>query len=321
VKPTESVASKTSKPEPKGKVEPMGGVAQVKQNGTAKLNAGVKPNAEVTSLAQKLQELQRQRVIYIKSRIMMSNRLQALVAGMTGYCSGLSEAERKVKFAEAAVHIKAVLKDSVESPAKSIIVVHNIGIEELLKMQAAMEKEMLIVAGQLPVAEWVADEEQRGFGLLSLATVVGETGDLNNYANPAKVWRRMGCAPWQFNDVTLSGASWKSGKDGKLPSVEWEAFGYSPRRRSVAYVIGENIIKQNGDGPYRARWLEAKQRVFETHPEWNWTPCTACKNAKSKRDDCPTCGGTGHKCGRAHNHGMLLATKLLLKNLWIEWTQ
>ena len=45
------------------------------------------------------------------------------------------------------------------------------------------------------------------------------------------------------------GATWKS--KGGLSAAEWEEFGYSPRRRSVAFVFGENLVKLNfvgGDG-------------------------------------------------------------------------
>jgi hypothetical protein len=151
--------------------------------------------------------------------------------------------------------------------------------------------------------------------LLFLAIVVGECGDLANYANPAKLWRRMGCSPWVFNGKTLMGATWKSGKEGKLPASEWELFGYSPRRRSISYLIGEGILRQNGSqearkayeiggvsyparlarlcGPYRARYDYAKNACAENHPDY--------------------------KPLRCHLHGMLLGTKLLIKNLWIEW--
>ena len=107
------------------------------------------------------------------------------------------------------------------------------------------------------------------------------------------------------------GATWRSGKHGKLPASEWETFGYSPRRRSIAFLIGEGIVKQNtvGDGgsgerpvvtdigragPYRQRYDAAKVTFAAGHPDYSKL--------------------------RVHRHAMLVATKLLLKNLWIEWT-
>lgn len=61
---------------------------------------------------------------------------------------------------------------------------------------------------------------------------------------------------------------------------------------ALMYVIGEGIVKQNGEGPYRKRYDEAKVTFAAGHPDY------------SK--------------GRCHSHAMLLASKLLLKNLWIQ---
>jgi hypothetical protein len=203
---------------------------------------------------------------------------------------------------------------------------------------------------RLPVANspeaWLNRPEQRGFGALFLAILIGETGDLNTYTNPGKVWRRMGCAPWTFNptgeeggEKTLMGATWRSGREGKLPASEWEAFGYSPRRRSIAYLVGEGIVKQNGkdsaetakkkreagrdvitvNGPYHQRYTSAKAHAYETHPEWDWKDCEECEGAGRVDGETCKCGGAGKKCLRAHRHGMLLATKMLFRNLWMEW--
>ncbi len=298
--------------------------------------------AGVPAIATELQCLQRQRAVYMKSRIMQANRLQALVAGTIGYHSGMKEADRIKMFAQSATLINQIAAGEVTSNARAIVMTHKVGIEELERMQRELEKSMVKMAKTLPVAAWVERPEQRGFGMLFLAIVIGETGDLANYANPAKVWRRLGCAPWTKNGETLMGATWKSrGKSKtftKLTAEEWEGMGYNPRRRSIAYLIGEGLMKQNGSirtddstsvtehttvGPYRTRYVEAKVRIYQTHPEvvhrqWEWKPCDKCKEADGV---CGTCGGTGVKCQRAHLHGMLLATKLLLKELWIEWNK
>lgn len=261
-------------------------------NGNGKAIQSVTPICRLPSLCQELQALQRQRAVYIKSRVMVSNRLQAIIAGTMGYHSGMKDTERQKVFGEAGKYIKAVVKGETDSPQRALILTHHAGIAEFERMQAALEKEMQALAKQLPVAEWAQSPDQRGFGLLRLAVVIGETGDLSNYANPAKVWRRMGCAPYTKDGKTAMGKTWRCGKEGKLHAEDWEDFGYSPRRRSIAYMIGELLLKLN-DGPYRARYDETKARAAEKHPEWPKLRC--------------------------HLHGMLLATKLLFKNLWIEW--
>lgn len=272
----------------------------------------MEPTFSVTPIVAELQALQRQRAVIIKSRNMQANRLQALVAGTLGYHSGMPEKERTKKFTEASALIKEISKGGgQECPFFNIVLVTLIGIDAFNEMKVELEKKMVGYAKQLPVAKWVEAQEQRGFGtttLLSLAIVIGECGDLANYANPGKVWRRMGCAPHTFGDRTAMGATWKSGKEGKLPATEWEQFGYSPRRRSIAYLIGEGLMKQNliseGDGddkrviwkgPYRERYETGRAVFAEKHPDYSPKRCQL--------------------------HGMLLATKLLLKNLWIEWNQ
>jgi hypothetical protein len=338
----------------------------------------VKPNdAFVSSLSSELQGLQRQRAVYIKSRIMMENRLKAIVAGSIGYRSGLEEKERDAMFLKAGALIKAVVKGKTEGIDDLVVVMvktHMIGIEGFRKQQKLIEDQMAERCEKLPITKWINQPEQRGFsaGASGLGVLIGETGDLSNYSSPGKLWKRMGCAPFTNHEgVTKQGATWRKGKEGKLESDEWEKFGYSPRRRSISYLIGENLVKQNfiageencetdepaasnevltngdacheteggianGDGessektvetesafagPYRSRYLEARRRVFETHPDWEgWRPCTPAKG-KCKGKKCQVCGGTGQTCKRAQLHGMLLATKLFLKNLWIEWNK
>jgi hypothetical protein len=225
-----------------------------------------------------------------------------------------------------------------------MIVASHDGLQAFEDIEAAKKREMLVLARKLPVAAWVQEEAQNGFGLPSLATLIGETGDLANYAGPAKLWRRMGCAPWTWEKhkgqwKTRMGSTWRKYSQleslpkeerAKLPKDEWHAYGYSPRRRSVSFLIGDNLMKGNflgldrgleteeidedpeawdaGDatdaddtaivripGPYRARYDEAKLLAAQNHPDWS-------------KDHC-------------HKHGILLAAKLLLKNLWVAWRQ
>lgn len=272
-----------------------------------------RPKVDVSAMCEELQKLQRGRAWYIKSRNMMANRLQATVAGTIGYSSGLDEKARQKKYAEATALIKRIVAGEVTPEIRGIVLAATIAVNAYEQPKKDIEQDMKALAKQLHVADWVEHEDQRGFGLPFLAVIVGETGDLFNYANPAKVWRRLGCAPHTFDGKTLMGASWRGGKHGKLPAAEWEEFGYSPRRRSIAYLLGVALLKLNGkdsektlarkaengseprliDGPYKIRYEESRAVFAEKHPDY--------------------------KPLRCHLHGMLLASKLLLKNLWIEW--
>lgn len=262
-----------------------------------KLDKNVVTEESVEDISKRLQDLQRQRQWHMKSRIMVSNRLQATVAGMIGYDSGMKEKERAKVFSQAGKLMLAVSKGKATCENDLLVMTTYIAIDGFLKMQKSLEVPMQELVKRLPVIDWVEHVDQRGFGVLYCGVILGETGDLFNYANPAKVWRRLGVAPYTKGDETLMGATWKSrgkSKGNKLHKLDWEEFGYSPRRRSITYLLGESLLKGNQNGPYRTRYTVKREEFQKKHPEYE-------------------------KPMRSHLHGMLLASKLLLKNLWIEW--
>ena len=247
----------------------------------------------VTEICDRLRSMQRERSVIIKSRVMLSNRLQAIVAGKMGYHAGLEEGERAKYFKEAATLIRGVVCGEIEDSYRAIILSHHTAIAAFQADEAKQEKPMIELTRRLPVAKWIDKPDQRGFGILSLATVVGEAGDLAAYSTVGKFWKRFGCAPYSFDGQTFMGLTWRRFEGrGQLPSEEWEKFGYCPRRRSIAYLIGQNLIKQN-KSIYRERYDSAKAAAAIVRP--NWQPI------------------------RRHRHAMLLASKRLLRNLWCEW--
>lgn len=331
---------------------------------TAAPSAAATPSrAEICA---ELQTVQRDRTVYLKSRIMISNRLLALVAGNLGYRSGMEEKDRKRLFKEAAKVVAEVRAGDDSRPDTILIRAHNLAVDQFNASVAVQEEEMLWLVGKLPVAAWVKQPTQRGFGLLSLAIVVGECGDLSNYANPAKLWKRLGCAPISSNGTTAMGATWRRGKEGKLSKLEWEAAGYCPRRRSIMYVIGENLMKQNGrcgerlDGTgtaiahaYNTRGGEKKDETEVPDAPQNTkggdgltgtegTGATHNHNGSGKRADKAVdtvLNGGPYRARydeakaslaakhpdyppmRCHLHGMLLASKRLLRELWCAWRE
>lgn len=168
---------------------------------------------------------------------------------------------------------------------------------------AQYEKQMVRLARQLPVWPWV--EQIRGVSALTLANIIGETGDLNLYANPGKIWRRMGCAPFEKRGEVHTGKAWKVGGSWtkqKLSAEEWETFAYCGRRRSVVYNLtasikraccGSNRDKPGADNEYVRRYDEVKLRAKEVHPDW--TPI------------------------HVENHALLLMGKRFLRDLWQQW--
>jgi hypothetical protein len=152
--------------------------------------------------------------------------------------------------------------------------------DQLAAHRKPFEKRLGRLAKQLPVYPWAASV--RGLGALSLAQIVAETGDLSLYANPAKVWKRMGLA------VMPDGK-----RQRRVQGDEAFMHGYSPQRRSLMYVVGENLVKLNRDGPYRTYYLAEKERQ------------------RAKLPDAPP--------AHPHNRAMRHMTKRLLRDLWRAW--
>lgn len=120
----------------------------------------------------------------------------------------------------------------------------------VVKHRAAVERRLVKLAKSLPVAPYVVGV--RGVGLASLAAIVGEAGDLSNYDNPAKLWKRMGLA------VMPDG-----GRQRRISGDAALEHGYSPARRSVVWNIGACIVKAGGPlkEVYDARKVYEAERV------------------------------------------------------------
>jgi hypothetical protein len=257
------------------------------------IEAAQPKDAAIDSTCQKLRELQRRKVAALKARIAIDNQLTALVAIELGYSAGLEEKERKALWAKAKEAIKAMTngtgeKDALAGRVGSVVVATQQASNGFDEYLGRIEKEMQAMAKTLPIVAWAS--QQRGFGLLSLAAVVGECGDIGSYSGPAALQKRLGLAAIQHNGVTKMPSTWRS--SGGLPAEVWSEAGYSPRRRSIMYVIGECLVKQN-DGEFRARYDQAKAAAKERHDDWT--------------------------DGHCHNHAMLLTVKLLVKRLWQRW--
>ncbi len=116
----------------------------------------------------------------------------------------------------------------------------------LTKECSRADREVAKLAKQLQIAAWVAGI--RGFGMVNLGALVGEAGDLSRYANPAKLWKRMG--------VGMVGDERQRKYIDKDKALE---HGYSPRRRAVLWNIGACLLRSRS--PYKAVYDDRK--VYE----------------------------------------------------------
>jgi len=206
--------------------------------------------------------------------------------------------------------------DTERTRVAGVVRVSKISRKAWADYENGLMDEMVRLAGQLPVAPWFNEPETRGISLGMLATIIGEAGNLFNYPNPAKLWRRMFGAPITKDGKTMMPSRWRLEKG--LTSEDWEEAGYSPQRHATMQQLKENIVRQNGEGPYRKRYDEAKQRTRETHPEW-WI-CGKCEGTgKVGRKKCQNCKGTGEVALHPHRHAQLLAAKRFVRDLWNRW--
>jgi hypothetical protein len=252
------------------------------------------------ALLLRIRETHRQRQDLLRAELRLTNQIEAIHRRLTGLTK---EQRRRPEIADngagrilvddRAPHAGAVPEADggegqawIEALSRSALPADMAALylldvrDQLAAHRKPFEKRLEKLAKRLPVYPWAASV--RGLGPLSLAQIVAETGDLSLYANPAKVWKRMGLA------VMPDGK-----RQRRVPGDEAFEHGYSPQRRSLMYVVGENLVKLNRDGPYRTYYLAEKERQ------------------RAKLPDAPP--------AHPHNRAMRHMTKRLLRDLWRAW--
>jgi hypothetical protein len=127
-------------------------------------------------------------------------------------------------------------------------------VDTTMAARKAVEKQLDKLAKSLPVYATFT-KPTKGLGAGGLALIIGETGDLSLYANPAKVWKRMGLAV--FDGV----------RQRRVAGNAEEAIrqGYSSHRRQIMWNIGDSMIKV-GD-TYRQVYLDRKAYELAKNPD------------------------------------------------------
>jgi hypothetical protein len=179
-------------------------------------------------------------------------------------------------------------------------------IANFQELRKPLEKELALLARDLPAAEWI--KATPGIALPSLAAIVGEAGDLANYSTHSKLWKRMGMAPFKKNGITRSGKQWKI--EGGLTADDWKEFGYKSTRRSVMFVIEDSMTK--AQGPYREIYLARKQYLRDRAMRNGLTVAPAAKIPDKHRDQFISDGHIDQDAKRYMG-------KRLLRDLWRTW--
>lgn len=239
----------------------------------------------LADLIAEIRAAHRRRVFAMDQRKRGNLALGAYIRMQLGWSKALPEPDRKRIAGEAA----RLLDDPAGSEWEPDILAGHAAVLPFEQIEKLALKHMEKCAEQLPV--WLTfGEPIRGFGAASLAVIVAEAGDLANYSTHSKLWRRMGLAPFTQHGVTQSCAQWRG---GGLSAEDWVAAGYSMRRRSRMWNIGDALIKGNRDGRYRTLYLQRK--AYELAREPDMQPI------------------------KAHRRAQYYMEKRLLRDLWRAW--
>jgi len=182
-------------------------------------------------------------------------------------------------------HPKELVAAAIVRPlqgARETIRFHRIAVEKLMEADAK----------KLPI--WPRVKATPGFGPLNLACLIGETGDLTNYATHSKLWKRLGLA-------VINGE-----RQRRVPGAAAIEHGYSPSRRSVMWNVGQCLFKAQSQrvdkstgrilkpaGPYRLGYDVRKELELA--------------RVKTR--------------AHAHNRATRYMEKKLVRNLWRAWRE
>lgn len=170
----------------------------------------------------------------------------------------------------------------------------------LRRHRTKVEREMQKAAKAHPVYQKLV-EPINGFGALGFAQIIGEAGDLSNYSNPAKLWKRMG--------LGLVG-NVRQGK--RTDAAEALAHGYSPRRRSVMFVIGDSLLKRQNE--YKVLYDARKQYEIEK------AQAAGLEVRPAKKGDPFDQDAHGFRSMmKIHRRSCRYVEKRLLRDLWRAW--
>lgn len=274
--------------------------ADVAEEVADQANCQIPPTEELPDPAtiSTIRELQSQRIATVKMQMRIDNQCRALIRRAMGWRMDLPEKEREKLNKSSGELVKAIQKSEAIDPEyavvadklRSFIVASRESRRPFDAHRKNVEKAMEKSAASLPVWPWV--ESIRGFGALGLAIIVGESGDLSNYSNPGKLWKRLGLA-------VIEGKSQRKSIDVAQAAIQ----GYNPRRRSAMWTITDALLKSAG--PYRDLYQQRRLYEVQQHPEFD------------KGIDPKT--GKQRVTIHCHRRATRYAEKRLVRNLWRAW--
>lgn len=275
----------------------------------------------VPALCSFLREFQPQRVATMKMLRRINSQTGSLTRRCLGWRPDMPEKERKALCSRAAELIAGVEAGAAPPGADARVLA--VAGPYILAAAAArrpfdayrrdLETAMQKAAMGLPVWGWV--EGVRGLGAMGLAVIVGEAGNLAEYPNPAKLWKRMGLAVFE-------GRAQRRVAEPEAAAMQ----GYNPRRRSAMWTIGDALLKQVG--PYRDLYLERLAAEHAKAAAEGLTPATTTAATVASWAERGLPALLRVKALDPHRHRSALhlhrraqryVEKRLLRDLWRAW--
>jgi hypothetical protein len=241
---------------------------------------------EISTTVNLLAALHRKNEFFIRMQSRIDRATESHIAGeVFHYSSALSKDERYKIWRRVKTFMRECRRGTVAEHFDYVDIVQKSDWSRAIfdELRHRCERNMENFARSLPAYGFVAGV--RGFGALSFARIIAEAGDLSNYSSAAKLWKRMGLAAGQ-NRVPF-------GLPREERNAAWIERGYNPKRRAMMWVIGDVLVKANGDGPYRALYLRRKDYEHARNPQMTKL--------------------------HAHRRAQRVMEKRLLRDLWRAW--
>jgi hypothetical protein len=263
-----------------------------------------KTNPETKEIVARIRAAHRQRWHAVKIQRKLDRALESFIRinGEFGWHPDL-KAEDREKINRA---VKTAIKDArtdEASPWRANVEMNDTARAPADEWRKRFEGEMERLAKELPVWPWIKDRVY-GVAELGLATIVAEAGDLADYPNPSKLWKRLGYAPYDG----YAGSTWKrdSWRPRALTKEEWIENPFSGERYALMYQIATWLVNAQWigaaktgtgegkpDGPYGEIYAARRIHTLATHSDWS----------------------DGHR----RNDALRKMMKLFLADLWAEW--
>lgn len=155
----------------------------------------------------------------------------------------------------------------------------------------------------LPIAAWVKSDAH-GIAIGGLADIIGEAGNLGSYDSYAKLWKRLGFAPYNG----LAGSTWKreTWRPRAMMKDEWIANPFSGERYAIMRALADSMFRANGIGKERSG-------------TGTWLPTHHYGFLYARRRDHTAITHDDWSDGHSHADALRYMFKKFLRDLWKAW--